>query len=100
MNAPLATSSRGDWFAFKGSLPCFVATEAETHAEKDAYESQAHSHNDARHRMDVQLCKQSHIRRKSMIIPATDIRNMEIPEGQSAPNMMDLITADSMKCLT
>lgn len=40
-------------------LPCFVVPEAETHAKENAYESQTHSNNDARHRMDVQLWKQS-----------------------------------------
>lgn len=73
--------------SLKVSLPCFAAAEAETHAEKDAYEPQTHSYNDARHCMDVQLCRQSHIRGKPTISHATNNGNMEIPERQRFPDM-------------
>lgn len=37
-------------------LPGFAIPEAEAHAEEDAYQSETHAHDDACHRVDVQLC--------------------------------------------
>lgn len=36
--------------------PGFSITEAEAHTEEDAHQAQTHTHYDAYHRVDVQLC--------------------------------------------
>lgn len=95
--------------ALKVLLPCFVVPEAETHAEEDAYEPQTHSDNDACHRVDVQLWKQSQTTQHErdscnqfMIhatIHATNKRNTEIPEEKRFPNMISCQLLSKHTCV-